>query len=196
MRVWIDVGSHLGEHTFEEAKSNWDLIVYAFEPNISVSSKLFNVLSNFIVIPMAVSERNGFVEFNLNEYAASSSLLSYDEHGAEHWKSPPGSSHRTISRVLVPSIRLDTFMDAMKIDHVDFLKVDAEGYDFYVLKSAGDRLKDVERLRVEVQKKPLFVGAKGKAAVVGFLKGQGFILVHSREQSYGQEEHLVFEKEG
>lgn len=61
--IWVDVGAHLGELTFEWARAHPESIVYAFEPNVKAASKIIGRLPNFVVIPIAVSARNGFATF-------------------------------------------------------------------------------------------------------------------------------------
>ena len=61
-RIWIDVGAHLGERTLEKAKTDEDLTVYAFEPNLRAAVEVFGHLNNFVVLPMAVFSAFGSVE--------------------------------------------------------------------------------------------------------------------------------------
>ena len=56
--VWVDVGAHLGQETFRFARENPALIVYAFEPNISVAVQRIGLLPNFVVIPMAIAVKS------------------------------------------------------------------------------------------------------------------------------------------
>src|SRR5215471_7850212 len=74
-RNWIDVGAHRGETTFHHARACPDLVVYAFEPDVSVASHRYSLLSNFIILPMAVTEADGFRDFNINSNDRTSSLL-------------------------------------------------------------------------------------------------------------------------
>jgi len=98
--------------------------------------------------------------------------------------------------VVVPDIRRDTFMLAMWIGRVHVLQLAAQGYDYYVVKSLGDRIKDVDKIQLEVQtmEVPLYAGARDKAAIVNLLNEKGFTLVEVQEQSEGQEEILVFDR--
>ncbi len=53
-------------------------------------------LRNFVVLPIAIAERNGSAELHLNAYEASSSLLRADEAGVKSWdrqyEGAPGKS--------------------------------------------------------------------------------------------------------
>jgi FkbM family methyltransferase len=95
----------------------------------------------------------------------------------------------------VPAIRLDSFMRREGIERVEFLKIDAQGADFAVLRSAGERLAHIDRIQLEVAVTPLqlYVGAAGKATIVEYLAARGFRLSGTEVQSHGQEENLTFE---
>jgi len=191
-QIWLDVGAHLGETTLEPARADPKLIVYAFEPNLRLAARMFGVLENYIVIPMAVAEYDGFAPFYLNRCDAASSLLPFNQQALTDWIG--GNMLGVESEVLVPTIRLDTFLDQTDIERVDLLKIDTQGGDFGVLESAGDRLRDVQKIVLEVAVTPaqLYTGAKEKSAIVDFLQRQEFVLIEARKQTHGQEENLTF----
>jgi len=194
-RIWIDVGAHLGEKTLAAAERDPILRVYAFEPNLAVAKQLIGRLANFIVLPMAVAERDGCVDFHLNAFAAASSLLPFNPDGLRRWAG--GEVLRVERTIAVPAIRLDTFMELMAIEQVEFLKIDAQGADLAVVRSAGGRLRDIERLALEVQVAavPLYEGGSERWAVVEYLTSRGFALASAERQSLDQEENLVFVRE-
>ncbi len=192
-RVWIDVGAHRGETTFEQARSNPDLIVYAFEPDVSVASHRYALLDNFIVIPMAVSDRDGFRQFHVNSNDRTSSLLPLDHNAMQGWRGV--SKLRTVQRLTVPTIRLDSFLNAMRIESVEYLKIDAQGHDLEVVRSLGDRIGDVAELRVEAcaTAQPMYSGAHNSVNnIIAFMQAQGFELLENSPETLGQEANLVF----
>src|SRR6266851_1056994 len=144
-RIWIDVGAHEGELTFPFAAVDPKLLVYAFEPNLQAASRIMGRLRNYVVLPIAVAEHDGSAELQLNAYEQSSSLLPPDAAGLESWVSE--QSFNVVESVTVPTMRLDTFMNRAGIESVDFLKIDAQGLDLEVVKSAGDRLVSPVRRR-------------------------------------------------
>lgn len=196
--IWIDVGAHLGEKTFRFARENPSLMVYAFEPNLEVCAKRIGILPNFVVIPMAVAEHDGCADFYINAFDPASSLLPFNPEGLRHWIG--GEKLRVKRKVCVPTIRLDTFMSLMGISRVDYLKIDTQGADFSVIKSAGERLKDIQKITLEVAITPipLYVGAANKDEIVNYLEKFGFVLVSAKRHTYGQEEtsHLKEFKHG
>lgn len=190
--IWIDVGAHHGETTLGYANYNPGLTIYAFEPNLRAAASLMGHAPNYVVIPMAIAESDGHAEFHINAFDAASSLLPMDEDTRRSWTG--GEALRVESTVSVPTIRLDTFMHLLSLRRVDFLKIDAQGADLAVLRSAGSRLADIAKIILEVDVTPvaLYEGAPTKDEIVSYLKDAGFSLVSVEKQSHGQEENLTF----
>jgi FkbM family methyltransferase len=190
--TWIDVGAHRGEVTLGYARHNPGLRIYALEPNLRAAARLMGRAPNYLVIPIAVSENDGSAEFHLNAFDAASSLLTLNEEAVRSWVGV--ANHIVESTSIVPTMRLDTFMELVEIEKVNFLKIDTQGMDLAVLRSAGDRLQDIEKITLEVgvAPLPLYLGAPSKNEVIDFLDEAGFTLVGAEKQTYGQEENLTF----
>jgi FkbM family methyltransferase len=180
--VWIDVGAHLGETTLHHASRNPGLRIFAFEPNLRAAAGLMGRASNYVVIPMAVAEQDGHAEFHINRFDAASSLLPMSEEVRKTWVG--GAALAVESMATVPTVRLDTFMGLVGIEKVDYLKIDAQGMDLAVIRSAGSRLRDISRIMLEVDlsPKPLCRGAAPKSEVLEFMCSAGFRLVSSERR--------------
>jgi len=191
--TWIDVGAHIGEVTLGYASSNPALTIYAFEPNLRAASSLFGRAPNYIVIPIAVAENDGSSQFHLNSLEGASSLLAMDEEARRSWIGGEALCEESV--VSVPTIRLDTFMGIMGIARVDFLKIDTQGNDLAVIRSAGQRIRDISKIMLEVDVTPkrLYQGSPSKHEILSFLGTAGFRLVSKEQQYHGQEENLTFE---
>jgi FkbM family methyltransferase len=149
-------------------------------------------LRNYVVIPMAVALRDGTAELKVTAFDAASSLLDVDERVAAKWIGGAGMLD-IVDRLPVHTIRLDTFMNGMGIRHVHFLKVDAQGADLDVVRSAGNRLVDIDRITLEVTKaEQLYRGAASTEEVLAFMTERGFKLLNRADQASGQEENLTF----
>lgn len=190
--IWIDVGTCRGETTLSHARHNPNLKVFAFEPNLWLASKLMGCVPNYLVIPMAVSEEDGTATFYLNEFEMAGSLLPLNEDALRTWVGV--QNHKVQRAVTVPTIRLDTFMDLVGIDHIDFLKIDAQGMDLSIARSAGRRLRNIAKITLEVAVAPvpLYKGASTKSDVLKFFEEAGFALSRIETQTHGQEENLTF----
>jgi FkbM family methyltransferase len=191
--IWFDVGAFRCDHTYSQALYNPSLCVFAFEPNLQLAAKLFGALPNIVVFPMAVSEKDGCAEFNITAAPASSSLLAVDDANARQWVG--GQGINVVSQTIVPTIRLNTFINLAGIQTVDYLKIDPQGADLSVVKSPGDRLRDLRKIYLElsVTPFPVYHGAASKGEVVEYLAARGFKLAAVESQSNGQEENLTFE---
>jgi len=190
--VWLDIGAHRGEKTFAAAHADPGLCVYAFEPNWPEAAPLLGRLPNYVVLPFAVGETDGTAEFHRNRCSAASSLLQLDPAGVRAWRG--GESLHVEQTLTVPTVRLDTFLQVMRLAKVHYLKIDAQGADLAVVRSLGARIADVERIELEVQTTPtpLYQRSARKAEVLEFMAQAGFVLRGAEPQSAGQEENLCF----
>jgi FkbM family methyltransferase len=194
--VWIDVGAHSGEDTLDAALANRRLLVFAFEPNWKVAAQIMARAANFVVLPMAVSDTDGMAKFFINAEEQSSSLCEIDERNA--WRGPGAPADISVSaEVFVPTIRLDTFMAYADLRTVDYLKIDAEGADFRIIQSAGERLKDIRQIKteVEVAANRAYKGSASREDMISFMSDQGFRLTATESQNQGRQQNLTFSRE-
>lgn len=190
--VWIDVGAHLGEGTLSAALESPNLLVFAFEPNWALARQLMGRAANFVVLPIAMSDKDGYADFFINTYDESSSLARMVPSGLSHW----GDFDLAVAaKVVVPTMRVDTFMGLAGLHEVDYLKVDAEGTDLKVVRSAGNRLRDIRKVTLEVDVAPerLYEGAPSSGDVMAFMSEHGFRLAASESQNAGRQTNLTFE---
>lgn len=191
-KIWIDVGAHEGELTFPFAAADSSLLVYAFEPNLHAASRIMGCLRNYVVLPIAIAERDGSAELQLNAYEQSSSLLPADEAGVKSWITD--QEFKVVGTMTVPTMRLDTFMNEARIEAVDYLKIDAQGLDLEVVKSAGERLRDVAKVQLEATTVDYrqYEGAPDRSVIIEYMSSRGFRLAEEEIQSHGQEANLTF----
>ncbi len=193
-RVWLDVGAHRGEVTLPWAKKYHHLTVYAFEPIVPIAAQVIDVCPNFVVIAAAVAEQNTIAPLFLTKDPNASSLLTIDSDVRATWIG--GEPLEVIGQRVVPTIRLDTFLDRMHIERVDLLKVDAQGSDLAVVASAGNRIKDIDTvvLEVTITASQVYRGAPDKQSVMSYMEQRGFELVHVTTQTHDQEQNLTFRR--
>ena len=187
--IWLHVRPCGGETTFERAAGSPQLAVYAFQPNLKLAAERYNALPNYTVVPMAVSEENGFVRAQSN-----STLASGGKAGPDHGSEMKMSTDRPTEN-LVPTIRLDSFLTAMGIGQVDFLNVDNA---LSALQSAGAKLVSIRKIKVGVPVGPKQSGKEtgSKQEIVRRLANEGFALVAEQPGSHNGSEDLIFFKVG
>ena len=123
--IMFDVGAHDGASFARFLSDGWRVV--AFEPNpfkyppIEKLSQKSNLLT---LCKKAVSdkEEKGLTFYLSDISDGISSLCNFH------------NSHKEAT-FKVDSIRLDTYCKNFKIDRINFLKIDTEGYDYFVLKS-------------------------------------------------------------
>ena len=129
--VMIDVGAHYGTSLAPFSQMGWH--VYAYEPdpeNRKYLQEKFGKSDHIKIDSRAVAEQaNSDIEFFASEESTGiSSMLAFHE------------SHKLVETVEVTSLA-DIVADN-HIEYIDFLKIDAEGYDFSVLKGVPwDKIK-------------------------------------------------------
>lgn len=120
----IDVGAHYGYSMLPFAKEGWDIL--AFEPDKKNRSILQETitehsLSNIKVDIRALSDKPGQLKFYTSDVSSGISSLA-----------PFHDSHRVMDTVEVTT--LNQVCDQYNLSEIQFLKIDTEGYDLFVLK--------------------------------------------------------------
>lgn len=122
-RVMLDVGAHFGTSAAYFDNLGWT--VHCFEPDPINRQKLvkrFGTHNNVLIDPRAVSDRpaQGVSFFRSEESTGISGLHAFRD------------THREDGKVDVTTV--GEIITQRRIHHVDFLKIDVEGFDFSVLK--------------------------------------------------------------
>jgi len=191
-RVWIDVGAYEGKETLGQLREANDLVVIALEPLIKKWEGLKKLHPHMFALPMAVSNLEGFAIFHRTENDVSSSLRSFNPVGLANWKDKNGLD--VIEEFTVPTIRLEQIIDLIPLERVEFLKIDAQGHDLDVVKSAGSKLEKIDSIKLEVAVTPvqLYNGGATKEEIISYMTEHGFGLINVESQTNAQEENLTF----
>ena len=131
----IDVGANVGGWAKEAARTWPQAQIHAFEPAAETFAELAAATHhlNVVSVNAALSDAPG--EAILHSVTGESGLTSlYDRDLAVHGITmTAGESVRLI--------RLDDYAAENDIDHIDFLKIDAEGHDLAVIKGAANLIQ-------------------------------------------------------
>jgi FkbM family methyltransferase len=198
MRIFFDVGAERGTDSLPIAKANPDILFYVFEPNpymVEHLKKESAGLSNYIIIPKAVSNYNGVSNFNINKYGpvGVSSLLEYSSKARENWR---GFALNVDEKVEVEVISLDTFIEENNIKKIDFFHCDTQGSDLNVLKGMGDYIHIIEEGQVEAAIKPesLYINQNTYIETFQFLVDKGFEIIGMKAEGSQRECNVHFKK--
>ncbi len=110
-----------------------------------------------VALPVALFLERGAMDFHVNAAEATSSLEI-----SQKTSEDIDRLTRTVEVRSVPVLRLEDVLSAIpdRLD-IEYLKVDVQGVDLQVVKSGGEQLRRVGRVRVEVERLPVYQGANG-----------------------------------
>ena len=95
--------------------------MYAFEPDLEFAARALGVCPNFMMLPIAVVSEDGCGTLGVNRCRLAGSSLPGKPLGVRSWT---GGEDLVVERTtVVPTTRIDTFMNAMEIARVDYLKL-------------------------------------------------------------------------
>lgn len=156
MGVAVDVGAHIGLWTWNLAPAfRW---VHAFEP---VKDHRACWMKNLLDSPFAGRVEMHSVALGMQE--GSVSIKTAPTSSGDSWVSGEGD---------IPMVTLDSF----GFEHVDFIKIDCEGYEENVLRGAADTLDAWRPIIMVEQKRDMASDRFGlaKLGAVTFLLERGY----------------------
>jgi FkbM family methyltransferase len=156
-RTAIDVGAHIGlwsRHLTDHFNE-----VHAFEP-IKEHRELFekNVEGNYKLYKYALGKKPDFIRMNLD---------------------PENTGHTHVDDEGIPATLID--LDAFEIKNVDFIKIDTEGYELFVLEGGRGIIEENQPLICVEQKFSKYTEDK---AAVKFLESLGYEVVEVIHRDY------------
>jgi len=216
-RIWIDVGADWGSFAGEslvvnrefrvdkpslrsEFINSSDILSISIEANGEYYNRL-KLINRVIPLPIVMSNKEGILSFKEYEGPGCSSLLNPEINSSPHIP----QLCKVIKKVhQIPSLRLERIIDMIPTEFpIEFLKVDAQGVDVDVIKSAGITIKRVKKIIIEVQSRTnstqinfLYKGTNTKQDATEYMDKIGFEL--NRVESFMEseaigEENLVFD---
>jgi FkbM family methyltransferase len=155
--VVFDVGANKGDYValILEAAGDRRVIIHAFEPDTTVAARLrerFKDHAGLKVVMQGLSDTPGELEFTRYSQNTLSSFHMDD--------AMPGSVRKDLDRevVRIPLNTIDVYCQAQGIGHIDFLKIDTEGHDLFVLQGAARMIAErrIGRIQFEFSAMNLF----------------------------------------
>lgn len=145
--VVVDVGAHVGRYSLIAAKNASRVISIEPDPSnfaLLESNIKLNGFSNILPMKLAASNNPGRRRFYLSG-GGDSGTSSLEKSWS--WALDKGVTRRELD---VECETLDRLVMSLKLDHIDWLKVDVEGHELAVLEGARDTLGMTGKLILEV----------------------------------------------
>jgi FkbM family methyltransferase len=123
--IMVDVGAHFGGSMIRYLRRGWD--VYAFEPDKKNLARMRERLKNEQKQPKVIDTRAvcDQVGQKLNFYSSS-------ESAGISSLNPFHETHQSTGVVVTTTV--SELVNEQKLNNIDYLKIDVEGFDFHVLK--------------------------------------------------------------
>lgn len=176
--IFFEVGSRDCEQSVEFLSVFQVENSYAFEPNIDtipICQKTARE-NNIKLVPCAICETNGASYFRASttENTGYSSLLE------------PSGDYDCIEPMpyelrIVPTIRLDTFIDTLGIQPPDVIWIDAQGADLFVLKSLGRYVRNLKAVWCEAMYGKMYDGQCFADEIKAFGESIGLSVVYEAQ---------------
>ena len=189
-RFVIDGGANRGSFTdaFLQLHRPERLVLVEAIPDLAEKLRArYAGRSGISVVSVALSDKNGEAQFEINRSDASSSLLPIDPRNMA-WFNRDLTVARTVR---VPTMTLPTLLAEHGMQTVDLLKLDLQGAERFVL-TGGDAVLDrVRVIYTEVFFEQLYTGAWLFWEMNEFLSGHGFKLCGLSNIAHASDGDLV-----
>jgi len=148
--VFWDIGANVGLYSMYAAKKK-QCSVYAFEPSIFnlelLSRNIFiNDLTSLVtIIPLPLNDKNSINKLQLTTFELGGALSTF-----EHKIGFDGKYIQEVFDFSVIGISMDFAHFSMGIPQPDFIKMDVDGIEHFILLGGEEVLKKVKGLLIEV----------------------------------------------
>jgi len=155
--ILFDVGAHYGE-TIINFKKNFQIEkIYAFEPskeNFDKLKKNTKKIENLKIYNIALGNKIGFADFKQHFDSESSTIANINEQSKYYRKKNLYLDffNRRKAKFITKKVeinRLDNILKKLEINKIDILKIDTEGYDFYVIEGLGEFINKINYIYFE-----------------------------------------------
>ncbi len=190
--IIFDVGTYKGGFVDTVLNFNGNAQFHCFEPYSKSFDSLLRKYSdkkNVFINQAAVSDFNGEVFLNVNAFLETNSLLESQKVDV--------SIDNLIEKKeteLVSVISLSDYCSGHKIEHIDLIKIDAQGNSFQVLQGLFEMLKNkqIRFLYVEVEFIEIYKNEKLFAEIDIFMKGLNYQIIDFYNLNYLNEYNLAW----
>jgi FkbM family methyltransferase len=148
--IFWDIGCNIGLYSIYAAKKGYE--VYGFEPsffNLEIIARNINLnnLSNFSVLPIALSDTTKMSELRLTSSMWGSAHSTFDKnYGVDGNKINEEFIYKTIG------FSMDEILKTLKIPSPDYIKIDVDGIEHLILKGGINALSTSKSILIENSK--------------------------------------------
>ncbi|MES2264493.1 MAG: FkbM family methyltransferase [Pseudomonadota bacterium] len=180
--VYLDVGAMGGptQPTLRYLALHNLLTYVGIEPQESECANLRQMFPNGIFLTDAVGNVDADVPLHLTVSNACCSVLEPNFEVLDNY--PIATCFAVTDQMSVHVTPIAKLVADGRMPSPDFIKCDAQGYDYEVLEGCGDVLKDILAIEVECQFKQIYKDQKTFFDIKALLESYGFILRDIKHQ--------------
>jgi FkbM family methyltransferase len=178
--IVIECGGHIGNDTIQLCKKFKNGIIYCIEGNINLYNNLNKLeYKNLKLFNCLLSDKTGISDFFIDsnpegDAGASSILPSTDGYLINYIKKE--------IKISVESITLTDFMKNNNLNKIDFLWLDIEGFEYYILNNSKNILNKINYIYTEVNFQEFRKDTKLYDDIKNLLLENNFIELNKWEQ--------------
>lgn len=190
-RTVIDIGANVGQFTVSSYNLFGGPIIYSFEPDqdvFQILQKNIKELRSVRAFPFAIGSSTREVEFHVNSYNLSSSVLPL---GNGHKSAFPSVKEETTIQVAMTT--LDDSIKGLPIERPCLLKIDVQGYEAEVINGAKETLKMVDYVIIETSFMQLYVGEMLFLDIVKLMESSGFLFLSPVDISEAEKNNQIIQ---
>lgn len=175
---FVDVGANVGQVTLHASRSvGPEGRVIAFEPTP------FNLARLYTNLKLNATQNVTVEEMGLGDHAGTFLISNVDERNQgmnRILERGPDADHTSAIRVTT----LDDYVNEHRLEHVDVIKIDVEGFEFKMLKGGATVIeRDHPILFIELDDDNLQENGSTADELVQWLKGKGYAVVNASDRS-------------
>lgn len=175
--VIFDVGANQGQ-SIELFRSQFPgCEIHAFEPDPEVFGQLrrrFATTQDLVLNNLGIASRSGVMALHQNTRHATNSFLSLND--SSDWRR--GIGVQALATVQVPVTTIDQYCAARRLNRVDILKLDVQGYEPECLAGAYNMLRErrIATVQLEIILHPFYERPSSFYRIEGILHRLGYRL--------------------
>ncbi len=178
--VIVEAGSFTGKDTRQLAQAWPQGAIYAFEPDPRIFKLLENntqQYQNIHPFQLALSNKSGISSFWPSEHPKKPGVPSQAGSLLQPKERLKWSNIIFKDPISVTAVTLATWVKQRKIDHIDFLWLDLQGYELPVMQASKDLIKHISFIYTEVHFVEAYAGQAQYHELKSWLEVQGFTMI-------------------
>ena len=169
--IVLDIGANIGMFTIKAAISTGEKgEIIAIEPepnNVKMLKENSRSFKNIKIIPYAVGNTSGQIE------------LTIGIHTGGHYIEPDTDKRANQKTITVRIDKLDNIFKKLKLDNIDFVKIDVEGWELETLKGSVDSLGKIKFLSIAS-----YHTKDEQIQITNFLESRNFNVISDQGKTY------------